>query len=83
MNGNESHDEETNIEGATNMGSHRRSIDPELTSPLCKPSEIGKQLYPNNNPILDSNPAIANEVLLNSIEIGGSPSMEENPEAVT
>jgi hypothetical protein len=80
--GNESHDEETNIEGATDMGSHRRSRDPEVTSPLCKPGEIGKQLHPCNNPVPDVDPPVADDVLVNSMEIGGSTSTEKL-EAVT
>jgi hypothetical protein len=80
--GNESHDEETNIEGATDMGSHRRSRDPEVTSPLCKPGETGEQLHPCNNSVPDSDPLPEEDVLVNSIEIGGTPSTEEKPEAV-
>jgi hypothetical protein len=63
VNGNESHNEETNSEGATDMGSHQRSIDPEVTSPLRKLDKIGEQLHPNNNPIPDSHPVVADEVL--------------------
>jgi hypothetical protein len=79
---NESHDEETNIEGAADMGSHRRSRDPEVTSPLCKPGETGEQLHSCNNFVPDSDPLLEEDVPINSIEIGGTPSTEEKPEAV-
>jgi hypothetical protein len=80
--GNEGHDKETDIEGAANTGSHGRSIDHEVTSPLCKPGEIGEQLHPCNNPVPDVDLPVADDILVNSMEIGGSTSTEKL-EAVT
>lgn len=73
---NEGQDEEADIEGAADTGSHERSTDPEVTSLLCKPGEIGEQLHPCSSHLPHAEPPVADNVLVHSIEIGGSTSME-------